>query len=154
MGLYIPNLKLPKSCSECIFTKEKLNFRNWCIFKPELCVDGYGFARHDECPLQEINIGIDLRHDAGGKTANAYPPYLSQVQLEPIKQYNCNQCAYLNITEEQQQHVIKRNMHNEHICLLYGERVKHETNCLKHDSFLHPCKECVKDCYRYYERRK
>ena len=62
MGLLIPHLKLPKACSECIFTKEKLNFRRWCIFKPSICVDDYEFTRHHECPLTEITNNFRCEH--------------------------------------------------------------------------------------------
>lgn len=60
MALLIPNLNLPKGCGDCLFTTEDKENRSWCLIDPCLWIDGYECIRHKDCPLQEIQIGIDL----------------------------------------------------------------------------------------------
>lgn len=57
------------------------------------------------------------------------------------KREDCNDCSYLNITEEQQR--INGNKEG-HYCNKYNKPVYHMGNKLsKYDPYLiHPCKEC------------
>jgi len=43
MGVYIPNIKMPNSCGECLF-----------ICKESTCRYGKGYERADFCPLIEV----------------------------------------------------------------------------------------------------
>lgn len=45
---------------------------------------------------------------------------------------DCNECKWLNITEQQQKHSLKRTVYNEHACTLYGKRLFHKTKSTTH----------------------
>lgn len=56
MGLFIPNLNLPKGCGDCLFTKCDVNGYCWCIIDPSILVDGlHECTSHVDCPLQELD---------------------------------------------------------------------------------------------------
>lgn len=54
----------------------------------------------------------------------------------------CNDCPYLSITEEQQEHmwiISKRKIILPHICRKYNQRVLH---CPYREPMIHPCYQC------------
>ena len=67
-----------------------------------------------------------------------------------IKQVDCNDCAYLNITEKEQ----KSNHNKIHYCNLYNNRVIHRTNNLIHNTRLYPCDKCYKDEHKHFKARE
>lgn len=64
---------------------------------------------------------------------------------------DCNECKYLSCTEAEQNHL--RNVFNEtipHVCTKYNKRVFHNHNAFEaktknHNSYINPCKECLKE---------
>ena len=66
-----------------------------------------------------------------------------------IKWIDCNDCAYLNMTEEEQEYK-GRGMHK---CLFYDKRVIHGTNNRIHSEMIHPCNECEKDEHKHFIER-
>lgn len=75
--------------------------------------------------------------------------YKAKYLGKPINLIDCNNCAWLNITEEEQEKI-----KGLHICQFYNHRVIHRTNCLKHSSILYPCDECYKDDNKYFIERE
>ena len=75
--------------------------------------------------------------------------YLSK----PANPIDCNKCAWLNITEEEQEKL--KGMHKGmHICKFYMKRVIHNTNRQTHASRLHPCRECYEDGLEHFIERE
>lgn len=73
-------------------------------------------------------------------------------QFTPV--YDCNRCAWLNITEEQQERLYREQRRVvDHICHYYDRRIIHRAMTQDHDSRLYPCRECGKDGFRNYEGR-
>lgn len=60
---------------------------------------------------------------------------------ELIPQIDCNNCKWLDMTEDEQQ-TIENGIYKYHHCMFYGERVKHRTSNVIHDHRLYPCKKC------------
>lgn len=52
---------------------------------------------------------------------------------------NCNNCEYINLTEEQQHRLAPG---SPHICMKYGKRVFHRSSRPGYHGILFPCKEC------------
>lgn len=76
---------------------------------------------------------------------NIYKPtYLGK----PINPIDCNNCNWLNITEEEQE-----KMKGLHICKFYNRILKHRTSSLEHDPRLYPCDECYKDDNKHFIKR-
>lgn len=67
---------------------------------------------------------------------------------------DCNYCYWLNITEKEQFLIDKRTIFTEHVCMLYGRRLMHRANVVKHDPYIYPCDECVSDNNKYMKPRK
>lgn len=64
---------------------------------------------------------------------------------------DCNDCPYLNITEEQQEHmwrISKRKAMFPHICTKYNQRVLHYPY---YEPMIHPCRQCEKEKESTYE---
>lgn len=61
--------------------------------------------------------------------------------------YDCNNCEYLNITEEQQEEIYKKTGEKpDHICTKYNKRVFHEVflrDQLHHR--IYPCIKCKEE---------
>lgn len=55
---------------------------------------------------------------------------------------NCDECAYISITEEEQ-HKTAPGTH--HTCLKYKKRVFHNSNRPGRHGMIYPCKECIKE---------
>ena len=55
----------------------------------------------------------------------------------------CNNCPYLNITEEEQDRLRELGEVMFHICNRYGKRVFHYDNMRNHDANIYPCSECI-----------
>lgn len=68
-----------------------------------------------------------------------------------VMQPDCNNCRWLNITEEEQQIVKHRSYANEHSCMYYGTRVIHRAHSHRHDPFIYPCDRCYNDNFIHYE---
>lgn len=68
-----------------------------------------------------------------------------------VMQPDCNNCRWLNLTEEEQQIVKHRSYANEHSCVYYGTRVIHRAYNHRHDPFIYPCNKCYDDKFAYYE---
>ena len=64
---------------------------------------------------------------------------------------NCNNCAYVSITEEEQEVMIRPVPG--HVCRQYNRTVKHLSSNLKHNTYIHPCKECAGDKYCNFKER-
>ena len=63
---------------------------------------------------------------------------------------NCNKCANVSQTEEDQ----KRDYRSfPHICQIYDTRVIHQSNRLGYHSMIYPCAECVKSGYVNFTER-
>ena len=63
---------------------------------------------------------------------------------------DCNDCKYLSCTEEEQNNLRHAlNITTLHICTKYNKRVFHGHNSFingkMHNSFIHPCEECLKE---------
>lgn len=61
--------------------------------------------------------------------------------------FDCNNCEYLNITEEQQnEYFQKTGTKPSHICRKYNKRVYHEVFLRDQPHHrIHPCAECKED---------
>ena len=68
-----------------------------------------------------------------------------------IKLVDCNECAYLNMTEDEQEYEYEGKYI--HKCLFYDERVFHRTNNLIHNTRLYPCDKCYKDDHKNFSNR-
>lgn len=64
---------------------------------------------------------------------------------------DCNNCAWLNYTEEEQKY-LSGNV--AHICTLYHTRVIHGTNEVIHASYIRPCLLCEMDKFYMFRKRK
>lgn len=69
---------------------------------------------------------------------------------KPYNIKDCNDCKWLNITENEQQLGIKNGYH---VCKHYQQRLKHRTSRIEHDWFIYPCDECFKDNFANYSIR-
>lgn len=72
---------------------------------------------------------------------------------EFVPQIDCNNCRWLDLTEEEQQELGDR-CHRYHWCTYYRKRVYHQTNNLIHNPRLYPCKKCEKEKYGHYMERE
>lgn len=75
--------------------------------------------------------------------------FKTQYLGEWVWQADCNNCAYLNLTEEQQEYQNK----GIHRCLYYDERVFHRTNNQIHNRMIYPCDKCYKDKHKAFIKR-
>lgn len=66
---------------------------------------------------------------------------------KPYNIKDCNDCKWLNITENEQRLGIKKGYH---VCKYYQQRLKHRTSRIEHDWFIYPCDECFKDNFANY----
>ena len=65
---------------------------------------------------------------------------------------DCNDCGYLNYTEEEQQAYGTNSYKSDHRCKCYERPVYHRTNSKNHNSYIYPCEECQKDNFvNYYD---
>lgn len=62
---------------------------------------------------------------------------------------DCNDCLWLNITEDEQRRLTTNQAHR---CLSYSEEIKHYSQD-KECYFLFPCERCDKENYRRYAKR-
>lgn len=67
-----------------------------------------------------------------------------------IRVPDCNDCGYLNYTEEEQQAYGINSYKKDHRCKCYDRPVYHRTNSRTHDSYIYPCEECKKDSFVNY----
>lgn len=68
--------------------------------------------------------------------------------------YDCNKCAWLNITEEDQIQLHKEQHRMvDHICHYYDKRVVHRGSSKQHNEHLYPCFDCMKDGFYYYKSK-
>ena len=66
---------------------------------------------------------------------------LKTIETSVKQEYpDCNNCIHISVTEDEQ--VIKG---VEHECRLYHNRLFHRTNSIKHNSYIYPCHQCLKD---------
>ncbi len=117
------------------------------------------FATHEEATTaarEKVNEniailrGLGFRLDTSGYSVKMPDNY----QQEPIKQYDCNGCKHLNLTESEQRRNKAQNFKN-HYCTLYNKRVYHkESNNQHHNSRLFPCEECSADGNIQFEQRR
>lgn len=75
-----------------------------------------------------------------------------QILGEFIPPIDCNDCKWLDLTEDEQQELGDR-CHRHHFCTYYKKRVYHETNNLIHNPVLYPCKECEKEKREHFQNR-
>lgn len=55
---------------------------------------------------------------------------------------NCNECKFINITEEEQ-HIDNSKYRKFHKCLKFDKRVLHKDKHIKfHSNYIYPCTEC------------
>lgn len=94
-----------------------------------------------------------------GQRARVYPlddwsgfDFRPQFLGEFVLQIDCNDCRWLDLTEDEQQELGDK-CHRYHYCTYYRKRVYHETNNLIHNPRLYPCKECEKEKHEHYQRR-
>lgn len=65
---------------------------------------------------------------------------------------DCNNCGYLNYTEEEQQAYGANSYMKDHRCKCYERPVYHRANSRNHDSYIYPCEECKEDNFvNYYD---
>lgn len=65
---------------------------------------------------------------------------------------DCNDCGYLNHTEEEQQAYGANSYKKDHRCKCYEMPVYHRANSRNHNSYIYPCEECRKDNFvNYYD---
>lgn len=93
--------------------------------------------------------------EAKRPTRIAYIPkpitdFKTQYLGEWVRQVDCNDCTYLNLTEEQQEYQGK----GIHRCLYYDERVFHRTNNLIHNRMIYPCDKCYEDKHESFIKRQ
>lgn len=71
--------------------------------------------------------------------------------LQMINDVNCNNCACISLTEEEQV-----DTRESHICTHYNKRVFHNDFHSNPNPYpwLFPCLECVKDSFKYYKEAK
>lgn len=55
---------------------------------------------------------------------------------------NCNDCQYINMTEEEQH---KTALGSPHICLKYKKRVYHNSGRPGYHGVIYPCKKCIEE---------
>lgn len=55
---------------------------------------------------------------------------------------NCNECRYINITEEEQH---RKSVDIPHICTKFNARVLHRDNHTGYNDFITPCLQCMDD---------
>ena len=72
-----------------------------------------------------------------------------QYQQEPIDIPDCNDCVWLNMTEDAQ---TESGNLLPHICRYYDRRVLHRTTSIVHSAYLHPCNECMNDKFEHYRK--
>lgn len=68
----------------------------------------------------------------------------------PFTRTNCNECKWINITEQEQNVVINHNQFNNHACMLYGRRLYHAIPGTAHDELINPCVECDDDGNKHF----
>lgn len=70
-------------------------------------------------------------------------------QQEPITVIDCNNCANISITEDEQRRI---GNNNPHICKIYRKMCKH--NSMERDAtFIFPCEECYADKFAKFNKR-
>lgn len=94
-----------------------------------------------------------------GQRARLYPldgkcnlEFLPQFLGDFVPQIDCNDCRWLDLTEDEQQELGDK-CHRNHFCTYYKKRVYHETNNLIHNPELAPCKECEKEKHEHYQNK-
>lgn len=65
---------------------------------------------------------------------------------------NCNDCKNIDYTE-QDQHYRGIEIIPEHHCKYYNTRIYHLNHHSGWDYYIYPCSQCVKDKYKYFEKR-
>ena len=75
--------------------------------------------------------------------------FKTQYLGEWVQQVDCNDCVYLNLTEEQQEYQGK----GIHRCLYYDERVFHRTNSRIHNRLIYPYDKCYNDKHKAFIKR-
>ena len=81
--------------------------------------------------------------------------FRARVLNEPLFIPSCNDCIYISITEDEQESLesIGR-IAPAHRCPCYDNVIlKHETNNLIHNTYIHPCQKCKDDGYKYFKER-
>lgn len=78
---------------------------------------------------------------------------------EPMKNPDCNNCKWLNLTEEEQRQQASQGLSVifiPHVCEKYNKRViyRRNDNIVHHLSFIWPCDDCRKDSYEHYIERR
>lgn len=118
------------------------------------------FATHEEATAaarEKVNEniatlrGLGFKLDTSGYSAKVSDDWKTYYQQEPIKQYDCNGCKHLNLTEREQQQNKAQSKH--HYCTLYKKRVYHKEINKHHNSRLFPCEECSADGNIQFEQR-
>lgn len=69
-----------------------------------------------------------------------------RMYLGKWKVFDCNNCEYLNMTEEEQQRFVRKYPEKPipyHYCNKYKKRVFHNAIKKQHDPRLEPCHECT-----------
>lgn len=74
-----------------------------------------------------------------------------QYQQEPVEIPDCNDCVFLNVTEDVQ---TESATFLPHVCRYYDRIVLHGTMKLIHSAYLNPCNECVDDKFKHYRKGK
>lgn len=95
MAILIEDMKMPESCGECPFNFEDEFGREWCAVRPSMRVDDLFLIRHEDCPLREIGIGIDLAHTENKKCKHIECPYKRSCDKDAYEMEYCT--AYLDI---------------------------------------------------------
>lgn len=75
---------------------------------------------------------------------------------EPVVFHNCNDCKWLNLTEEEQRQRASQGLpviNIPHICEKYHKRVYHRRNDQKYGLFIYSCADCAKDNYEHFIER-
>lgn len=72
--------------------------------------------------------------------------------FKPI--FDCNSCAWLNITEEDQEQLYKeQHRMMDHICHYYNKRVIHRGSSKQRNEYLYPCIDCMKEGCCHFKKR-
>lgn len=113
-------------------------------------MEGYDEGYRDGKKDAINNLWSELQ-DRTEKIKQSNPPEFLTKCMN-IRVPDCNDCGYLNYTEEEQQAYGINSYNKDHRCKCYDRPVYHyhRANSRKHNRYIHPCEECKKDSFVNY----
>lgn len=112
-------------------------------------MEGYDKGYRDGKKDAIDNVWSELR-DRTEKIKQSNPPEFLTKCMN-IRVPDCNDCGYLNFTEEEEQQAYGVNSYKKgHRCECYDRPVYHRANSRTHDSYIYPCEECKKAIFVNY----